>query len=237
MVSSAKSNSESSAKFKAEAQALEDLANECSFVTKGTHLEDQLTKRDGDQTIVFVKLVVERTLCEEAKRSIKTQEIQRLSNFGYAEQILKNQFENENKIIFKSPPPNAKQKVELILAAEHSSIIRDDGDFFMARQQIAFLKQAILLSTQGLFSQKLTESDKMHAVLAQRIQAALDYETLNPALKSSAMTWSTIKERISQNLKENEERSQNVVLQKPTKLRSKRKPAQKESSNVGNVQK
>ena len=231
MVSSAKSNTESSAKFNAESQALEDIANECSFVTKGTRVDDQLAKREGNEVTVFVKIIVERSLCEEAKKSIKPQEIQKLSNLGYAEQILKNQIENEKKITFKSPPPNAKQKVELILAAEHPSMIHDDGDFFMARQQIAFLKQATLLSTQGLFSQKLIESDKMRFVLAQKIQAAQDYETLNPALKSSAMTWSTIKERISQSLKEDEQNSQNIVLQKPSKRGSKRKPAQKESSN------
>ncbi len=233
IVGSAISSDESTAKFKAEAQALEDLANECSLIPRGTHLEDQFMKRVENQSQFFVKVVIDLKLCEEAQKSVKASEIEKLANLGYTEQVLKSQIQSEKEMNFKVAPPGADKKIEMILNAEQPSVIRDDSDFFMARQQIAFLKQASLFANRGIFPKKLVNSDKVYSVLNQKIQAVQEYEKLNPALKSSGITWTTIKERINKNfaLNQAEENAEKPSVAKPSRQKSNRKPAQKDPSN------
>ncbi len=228
MVSAEKSPSEAVAKFKAEAKGLEDLANECSFVPRGTHIEEEITQKTKDQFIVFAKLVIDHSICEEAKKSLKFSEIESLANLGYTEQILKNQSQNPEPNNSKISSMSPKQKVERILSSDESNVVGDDGDFFMERQQIAFLKEAILLSSRGLYPKKLVISDKMTAVLAQKIQAVQSYEAANPALKSSSVTWSFAKERITQNLKASASERRQAEFSK--KHHKDRRPAQKKTA-------
>ncbi len=237
MVSLAKAASQNTAKFNAEAQGLEDLANECSFIPKGTHLADQVVLSEQGQVTVFVKFIVAKTICENAKISIKFQEIWPLVNYGYTEQILKYHAENEKSIVAKGSALGPLQKVELILNSENASIVRDDNDFFMTRQQISFLKQATLLAGRGLFPEKAFDIEKMQSVLVQKIAAAGEYEKINPALKSSSITWTMVKERISQNAKSLEalENQQSLTQKKlqisnGTRRPASRKPAQRKSA-------
>ena len=230
------SGSEENSKFKAEAKSLENLANECSFVPKGTYLADQLmTKTDG-QTRVIVKLVVDMNLCEQARNSILPNDIEGLINFGYTEQIQKFQEENEKQITYSAPPPSAKQKVEMILNSDSVALVRDDDDFFLVRQQAAYLKQIILMSKRGKLPTGLINFERVFGVLSEKTSAIRAYEKINPVLKSSSMTWSTVKERLSQNskIKESVEREKVTTLQKSPKNKAhtlkSRQPAQIEEA-------
>lgn len=243
IVSTALGSTAASAKFKSEAKGLEDLANECSFVPKGTHIEDEVTQKSYDQFIVFSKIVIEEKFCETGKRLLQLAEIEQMANLGYTEQILKNQLQSEKPVVqppvssklpkltsaTKVPPMSPRQKIERLLSSDEASVIHDDGDFFMTRQQIAFLKQAILLSAKGLYPKNLVLSDKMTSVLSQKILATRNYEAQNTALSSSSVTWSFAKERINQNLKASEDEEKERVSFDLKIHRKDRRPAQKKT--------
>ncbi len=215
MVSSAKDANLERAKFKAEAEALGDLANECSLIVKGTQLEDQAVFKDQNQIQVFVRFAIEKSRCEEAKLSISPQEFARLANFGYIEQVLKYQQEVEKEIAFKAPPPSPYVKIAMILEAAEVTLIHDDREFFMARQQIAYLKQALLLGSKGLISNRQIDFEKVQNGIIKKVKAIQEYEKLNPALMASSATWSIIKDRFYQNSKLNDLNENAVSSRKP----------------------
>ena len=233
IVSTATASTQKLAKFSAESSALEDLANECSFVPRGTYVQDELTNQKAkDQFAVIVKVVVELQNCEKAKQALQLSDIAAQANLGYTEQILKNQLQLDLRdqsseklkpmIRTMIPPMIPREKVERILSSDDSNLIRDDADFFMMRQQIAFLKQSILLSSKDMYPKSLVLSDRMTRVLTQKIEATQNYELKNATLKASSVTWSFAKERITQNLKASEaeqKSNEKIALKKPKKNR------------------
>jgi hypothetical protein len=56
------------AQFKAEGQALEDLANECTMIPKGTRIEDRFVEKNDHFSKAYVKLALEFQECEQASR-------------------------------------------------------------------------------------------------------------------------------------------------------------------------
>ena len=58
-IGSGEDSAKDRASFKAEGAALQDLANECSFVPKGTRLEDRFDKVEGSLHESYAKVAVE----------------------------------------------------------------------------------------------------------------------------------------------------------------------------------
>src|SRR6185312_16331964 len=77
------------AQFKAEGQALEDLANECSMIPKGTRFEDRYSEKEEYETTAYVKVALEFQECDTAQRSLDPSEIRKLANVNFTEELKK----------------------------------------------------------------------------------------------------------------------------------------------------
>src|SRR6202042_1536036 len=79
------------AQFKAEGLALEDLANECSMIPKGTRIEDRyMAKGDHDST-AYVKLALEFQECDQARHAVNPDDIRKVANVAFTDQLKKYQ--------------------------------------------------------------------------------------------------------------------------------------------------
>ncbi len=219
-VSSASGISKSAAEFVAVSKALEDLANECSYTPKGTHLEDRVESKQVDQFVVAVKLVVSVKNCDQAKKDLLPEDIQHNANRGYADQIQKYQLEKTPN--FVAQIPNVSVQSPLAQAAtQETKVIHDDAEFFEVRQKIALVKQSFILNA-NISSLNLKQSIEN---LKEELAGTQLYEEANPALKSSSLTWSKVQLQIT-------ERQRALVPEKMTRKafskskRSHRQPAQ-----------
>ena len=215
-VNSAVDPARSRAEFNAVSKALEDLANECSFIPKGTHLEDRADTQNPDGFVVSVKLVIADKLCEQAKKDLIPEIIKRNANRGYAEQLQKYQLENRSGF-------NDKR-----LSRREANLIHDDIEFFEMRQKIALLKTDIILPSKNHDEVGLKHSQEVLQILSEEFAATHNYEVANPTLKSSSLTWSKVQIQISQNLKmQNSAQSQSLTHKNLSKAKqAQRKPAQ-----------
>jgi hypothetical protein len=79
------------AQFLAESMALQDLANECSFVPKGARVEDRYAEKQKYTYMSFAKVAIEFQECDEAKKASDPNQIQQLANVGFTQEIKKYQ--------------------------------------------------------------------------------------------------------------------------------------------------
>ena len=195
-VSSASGVSNAAAEFVAVSKALEDLANECSYTPKGTHLEDRVESKQVDQFVVAVKLVVSIKNCDQAKKDVVPEDIQQNANRGYADQIQKYQLEKTPNFIAQIP--NVSVQSALVQQTEiEKKVIHDDAEFFELRQKIALIKQSFILNA-NMSSLNLKQSLEN---LKEELAATQLYEEANPALKSSSLTWSKVQLQITERQK------------------------------------
>ncbi len=73
--------------FLAESMALQDLANECSFVPRGARVEDHYSEKAIYTHMSFAKVAVEFQDCDEAKKVTDPEKIKLLANSGFTEEI------------------------------------------------------------------------------------------------------------------------------------------------------
>jgi hypothetical protein len=165
------------ARFKAEAQALEDLANECSFAPKGTRIEDRYQRSEGSFHQAFVKIAVEFQLCEEAKAAMSPQEIRRLGNAAFSDELKRYQDllaqDSGNPMLSQTQPPTLTSASESSGSSLHWVVIRDQPQYWIVRREIALRKQVVILSppesyppgsqqTRELTHQLTGASDRIH---------------------------------------------------------------------------
>src|SRR5579885_1472991 len=141
------------ARFKAEGQAIEDLANECSFAPKGARVEDHfehVTSTDhGLVHQAYSKVAVDFQSCEEAKSATQPDDIKKLANVAMAEEVKRYQTPVDE------PPPEALEEGEGEAAQPSGGgngggggappsrtvvVVRDEPSFFVIRQQVAYYK-------------------------------------------------------------------------------------------------
>ena len=212
-VNSASDPVQARAEFIAVAKALEDLANECSYIPKGSHLEDRADTKRPEGFSVAVKLVIEDQLCEQAKKELLPENIKRTSNRGYTEQLQKYQL--ERNLALSEEPASRRE----------NNVIHDDNDFFEMRQHIALLKTEMILAGKDLDQLGLKHQQEILQTLSEEFAAAHTYEVANPTLKSSSLTWSKVQTQIAQNQKT--QKTSGYVQKNLSKTkRSQRKPAQ-----------
>jgi hypothetical protein len=188
--------SKASAEFTAVSKALEDLANECSYIPRGTRLEDRVESKQVDQFVVAVQLVISVKNCDQAKKDFLPEDIQLNANRGYTDQIQKYQLEKVPNFAAQIPRVRVESDAKQALMTD-SNLIHDDGEFFEMRQKIALLKQSFILS------KTLSSSNSKQSMqsLQEQFAATQRYEEANPALKSSSLTWSKVQIQLSEKQK------------------------------------
>ena len=183
------------AAFKAEAAALQDLANECSFAPKGTRTEDRFDEATGLLHHGYAKIAVEFRDCEAAKAAIQPDDIRKLANLAYNDEIKRYQdlvanpgdevasdddSEGVNEAIdSRGPPPGG------------SSGIRDPNHFFVVRQWVFYSKQDVILSPPQTYAANSVETTQFVNKVAPAQDQVQTYERNHPAVHTWANSWST----------------------------------------------
>lgn len=204
-VASAQDRSADRAALKAEAQALEDLVNECSFAPKGTRIEDRYQRKDGSLQQSYAKVAVEFQLCEEAKKTVEPNKIQALASAPFTEELKRYQdlVAQESQ---ESQDPSASESIAAnpMLADTHSPsnsspsdlsstphvrwIIRDEPQFWVIRQEVAVQKQGVILSPLSAYPPNAPQTQQVASQLTGASQEIQKYEASNPRVKTGS--WS-----------------------------------------------
>jgi hypothetical protein len=197
------------ARFKSEAAALEDLANECTFLPKGTRIEDhfQVAGANGFHAYSKVSLTLEE--CEQAQNTTDPDQIRALANTEMTETLKRYHDLIDNPTSLT--PANAATDVELGDALSQTTytppqpwgtsaphwkgtvVINSPWQYFVVRQQIAYWKTVVVLSSPGLYAPG-TELRSGFEVGLQRVNAQrVSYEHVNPSVRSTSSAWSNVR--------------------------------------------
>jgi hypothetical protein len=198
-VASSEDRSADQARFKAESQAYEDLANECSFPPKGARMEDNYLKPIGTQSEVFVKVAVDFQTCEEAKQAIQPEDIRKLANVAMTDEIKKyqNEYEKEPQDEDEeeqeqgNQPSNETQAVLYAQSAPPPVYVSSPTQFYIVRQQVWYAKQDVILSPPTAYQPGTPQSTNFVNQVQAPVQKVQQYEAANPTVRSSPQTWST----------------------------------------------
>jgi len=179
------------ARFKAEGAALADLANECSFVPKGTRIEDRFDKTEGPLHEGYAKVALEFQFCEEAKKTVDPEGVRKLASAPMAEQIKKYQE-------MLGPGPDLEQvaraaEMEEVpqLSDPGPSSLHSDFHFYVVRQQVAYEKQIVILSPPSLYQPSAPETLAYNRAVVAPTQQIASYAAAHPNLQKTPAAWST----------------------------------------------
>ena len=189
-------------KLKAEGLALEDLANECSLIPKGTVMEDRYSKHEGRLINSWVKVAVEFQVCDHAKNASTPEDIRQIANATFTEQLKRYQdFMASGELTAQTgkgevPPPD-----EWMTEANSSSqaVASYSGppqtQYFAYRQNLAYQKEVVVLSGPTYFVQGSPEYVYVTKNIQVQNQNITQVVASNPTLSKSTASWSHIPNR------------------------------------------
>jgi hypothetical protein len=195
-VASSEDRQPEQARFKAESQAYQDLANECSFPPKGARTEDRYVKQVGVLQQAYVKVGVDFQTCEEAKQAVQPEEIRKLANVAMTDQIKAYQTK------YEAPPEDSDEEegeevsdeTQAVLDARRApptTVYATPVQFYVARQQIFYYKQDVILSPPTAYPPNSPQTTQFVSQVQAPVSRVQQYEAANPAVKTSPQTWST----------------------------------------------
>jgi hypothetical protein len=196
-VGTAQDPSSDQARFKAEAQAIEDLANECSFPPKGARVEDRYEHVSGSTHEAYTKVGVDFQSCEQAKAATEPEAIRKLANVAMTEQVKRYQtLIDEPQPAELGEEPNETQESGETASSPAAGaprtvvIARDEPTFFVVREQVAYYKQTIILPPPGAPAVLPAQSAIALAEPARQIRS---YEAQHPEVKATPHSWSQVR--------------------------------------------
>lgn len=169
------------ASFLAENSALADVANECSFIPKATvHqvFESSAVVKGADYRQFVGKTFIDRTACDDAKHAVHTDRIGELANTE-----LMNRLQAYQDTIGEVTKASSATVERLTKAG-----LENETDVFALRQQILYMKQALLAGT--------VQPTKQPGALEDAIAKVADYESKHPELANSTQSWSASQRRV-----------------------------------------
>lgn len=183
--------------FKAEAMALQDLSNECSFAPKGTRIEDHFDETEYGIHKSYAKVAVEFQECEAAKSAVTPEEIRSLASTPFAEQVKKYQELIDNPEPQEAAPlevvENESEGGNPVAKSSPSSkvvVINDAPTFFIYRQQVAYVKQDVILAPPAQYPHGEPQSIQPIQTVAMTGTSIRQFETANPELRTGSQTFS-----------------------------------------------
>lgn len=174
------------AAFKAESIAIGDLVNECSFAPKGTRIEDRYDQVVAGIHYAYAKIGVQFEECEGAKKAVKPEEIRAMANVALADQLKRFQ-----DMYYSADEPDESEG-DNTLPAPPAEPIRDQNEYYITRQRVAYAKQVVILAPETVFvagSPQYTTYVSRVTPYAGRLQ---QFETASPAVRSQPTTWSQL---------------------------------------------
>lgn len=184
------------AEFKAEGMALEDIANECSFIPKGTRVEDRYNEKGEHDFTAWVKVALEFQECDQASKTTEPLEIKRLANASFTAQMKRYQDFNEtgetpasDELTVLTPPTS------IAPAPARASDWSEATHFYVIRQYVAYQNEVVILSRPSAYQPGSPEA-KVYTTRMQRPQQQIQKAIAgDPQLKSAPQPWSAMADR------------------------------------------
>jgi hypothetical protein len=184
------------AQLKAEGQALEDLANECSLIPRGTRIEDRFTKKIQYASTSYVKIALEFQDCEKGKNAQDPDSIRRVANASFTEELKKYQdFMETGDLAPKSEQANTTPPESWPETPPPAPNQPASTQFFVVRQYVAYQKEVVVLSPPQYYAPQSPETTSFNSSLASNTHQLTQIQQQNPDLAKSNQTWSTIPNR------------------------------------------
>lgn len=179
--------------FKAESQAIEDIANECSFPPKGSRLEDRFDDTVGILHRVYVKMALTYEECDAAQQASNPEKVRELASIPMTEELKRYQdlVETENgdsqEVASADSTGSGDGSVSNVGAA---STIHTSGQYFVARQQVAYMKEVVILSPPGAYPPGAPRTIEWSRNVSTVSQQVHNYNQEHPEIRSSSNSWS-----------------------------------------------
>ena len=183
------------AEMKAQAAAIQDVANECSFAPKGTRLEDRYDNSLGILHRVYAKVAISYQDCQDAQNALDPEVIKRLANVALTEQVKRYQDAVDNEAYEVAENDNEGMNPELANTTGAPGPIHDQVHFFVVRQQIAYAKEVVILASSETYSSGSPQAMQFTQVVAPVATQVRTYQTANPAVASTTQSWSSLPAR------------------------------------------
>jgi hypothetical protein len=176
------------ARFKAEGMAIQDLANECSFAPKGTRVEDHYDQPVGVIFRSYAKVGIAFQDCDDAKAAIQPAEIQKLASAPLTQELKRYQDavdtpEDEETVASASEGSGANPMIY------RTTPIQNDSGFFVVRQQVAFMKEDVILVPQN-YPPNSPQSQTFVQQVAPAQNSVQTYETAHPVVRTWPQSFS-----------------------------------------------
>ena len=194
-VGESEASTQSRAQLQAEGVALEDLANECSMVPKGTRVEDRYHVRGKTGSHVFVKIAVEFQECNEASKSVDPLLIRQIANIQFTEQLKKYQDLEETGDMPDSAAVASITTPSDVPAAPSQGGMSASIHYYAVRQYVAYQKEVVILSPPTAYQPASVESAHFVTQVQPAVTQVASYQTQDPALKSNPQAWSKLPDR------------------------------------------
>ncbi len=182
--------SDNQAQLAAEGLAIQDLANECSFIPKGTRVEDRYSEKQKNTYKAYAKIAIEVSVCDEAAKLTDPNDIKNMANQPFTEELKK--YED-------SLQDNRDEVVDAEIPAEGSPEgggISSSNHYFMARQYVVYQNQAVILAPAGYYAAGSPAYVTYTTNVRPVIMHVQTYAAQNPQIKASPATWSTVARQV-----------------------------------------
>ncbi len=179
---------DSQAQLAAEGLAIQDLANECSFIPKGTRVEDRYSEKLNNTYKAYAKIAIEVSACDEAAKITDPNEVKSMASQPFTEELQR--FEDSiqghsDEVVDADVPEKQLTRPE---GAQFSS----EDHYYMARQYIVYQNQAVILAAPGYYAPGTPAYVNYTTHVRPVIMGVQSYSAQNPQVRNNPRTWSTM---------------------------------------------
>jgi hypothetical protein len=187
---------EDRAHLKAEGQALEDLANECSFPPKGARVEDHFDAKGGDGLTAYAKVGVTFDECEGARNATDPEAIRQLAS---PEMMRELDAYHQFQLGPSGPPANPDYLGGEGFTGTGANAVYttppplvDDPSFYVTREQIYYTKRWVYFAPVATFAVGTPLRARYLLVIQAANVRVANYWAAHPEFRNSRVAWSTL---------------------------------------------
>ncbi|MDE1976652.1 MAG: hypothetical protein KGI84_05270 [Elusimicrobia bacterium] len=189
------------AQFAAEGMAIQDLANECSFVPKRARVENHYVADANGSFEGYATVAINYDACVQAQNAVDPAQIKALASAPFMEELKRYQ-----DFIGSSPQLTSFASAQNPEASASASAapapapppVTDDVNFFFARQYVAYQKQIVILSPTYVYAPGSVAAKTYINNVTAVARPMRAYYVQHPQLRTTRTTWSTIEPRVRQ---------------------------------------
>ncbi len=184
------------AQFKAEGIALEDLANECSMVPKGTRIEDRYTEKNKYETVAYVRIALEFKDCEEGKKAMEPADIKRVANVAFTQQLRGYQDLIETgEMADRTEYTDVMPPAEISPAPARDEHWSESTHFYVTRQYVAYQKEIVVLSPPTAYPPGSLQAKQFVSTVQPNVAQLETQQVAHPEFKTQPQAWSKLADR------------------------------------------